>query len=331
MSNRQARRDQMRTTRQQRAQQTRQSRPSRGSSGPSRGGGGSGLAKYMSSPFLIIVVVVVVALAAILGVIIATRSTDDGGATARLTAAETAFPYEQAKGTKVGSDDAPVKLTEYEDFQCPFCLHYTAEEEPALMADYVKAGKVQIEYRNYPLLGAESVRAAKAGVCAAEQDKFWQFHNKLFLVQAEAGQATNEKKNVGRFSDANLKQYAKNVGVDEVKYDACFASDATLKTVNDQLAEAKSFGITGTPGFLINGTPLGAGAPSTVEAWHQLIDDAIKQVENPSPTPTGSATANGNATPAATGSATTAASATATKAAASATTAAATATPTKAP
>ena len=186
MSNRQARRDQMRSTRQQRAQQTRQSGPRR-SSGPSRGGGG-GLSSVLSNKFALLAGAVVIVLAVILGVVIANTGSSDGGLTSKLTTAQVEFPYDQAKGYKVGSDSAPIKLTEFEDFQCPFCLRYTGEEEPDIVKEFVKTGKVQIEFKHLPLLGAESVRAAKAGECAAQQDKFWQLHNDLFLTQAKAGQ-----------------------------------------------------------------------------------------------------------------------------------------------
>ena len=261
MSNRQARRDQMRATRQQRAQQTRQTRPGRGSSGPSRGGG-SGLAKYFSSWFVLIVIAVVVGLGAILTVVILTNDSSDTATVDKLKQADAAFPFDMTKGLKVGKDDAPVKLTEFEDFQCPFCLRYTSDEEPGIIAEYVRAGKVQVEFKHLPLLGAESVRAAKAAECVSQQDKFWQFHNRLFLVQAEAGQAKSEKTNVGRFSDANLKGYAKELGIDEAKYDTCFASEDTLKAVQTSQQQATQFGIRGTPGFLINGAPIGSGSPS---------------------------------------------------------------------
>lgn len=322
MSNRQARRDQMRATRQQRAQQTRQS-GSRKSSGPSRGGGG-GIGSFLSNRFALVAVGVVLILAVILGFVIANTGSSDAGIVSKLTTAQAEFPFDQAKGYKLGSDTAPVKLTEFEDFQCPFCLRYTADEEPAIVKEYVKTGKVQIEFKHLPLLGAESVRAAKASECASQQDKFWQLHNELFLTQAKAGQGTTERTNVGRFSDDNLRNMAVGAGVDGAKYDVCFASEDTLKAVQASQAAAQSFGIRGTPGFLINGAAIGSGAPATIEGWRTVFDSVIKQIENPTP----SATASGSATAAASASA----SSSPTSAAPSATTAAAaTPTPTKTP
>ena len=330
MSNRQARRDQMRATRQQRAQQTRQS-GSRKSSGPARGGGG-GIGSFLSNRFALVAAGVVLILAVILGFVIANTGSSDAGIVSKLTTAQVEFPYDQAKGLKVGSDTAPVKLTQFEDFQCPFCLRYTAEDEPAIVKEYVKTGKVQIEFKHLPLLGAESVRAAKAGECASQQDKFWQLQNELFLTQAKAGQGTTERTNVGRFSDDNLRNMAVGAGVDGAKYDVCFASEDTLKAVQASQAAAQSFGIRGTPGFLINGAAIGSGAPATIEGWRTVLDSVIKQIENPTPSATGSATASASASASAAGSssATNAAPSATSAATATATTAAA-ATPTKTP
>ena len=263
MSNRQARREQMRTTRQQRAQGgSRPTRSSGGGGGPKRSGGG-GVSAILSQPFLLVVTALIVGLAVVLGILLANQGDGDGGSLAdKISAGKAEFPYDMVNGTKVGKDDAPIKLVQFEDFQCPFCLQYTSEDEPTLINEYVKTGKMQIEFRHLTVLGAESLAAAKAGECAAEQNKFWQYHNELFLTQAKAGQATSERVNVGRFSDDNLKSYARDLGLDTTKFNSCFDSPATLEAVQNDLREATSFGIRSTPGFLINSQPIGSGAPT---------------------------------------------------------------------
>ena len=298
MSNRQARREQMRTTRQQRDQQ----RPARSSSpGPRRGGGGGGVARMFSQPFLLIVAALIIVLAGVLTWLVASGGTDTGGAPEKLAAARQNFPYDLAKGTKVGKDDAPLKLVQYEDFQCPFCLKYTSEQEPTLVEEYVKTGKVQIEYKHLPNLGAESVRAGRASECAADQGKFWQYHDKLFQVQADAGQLKKEKVNAGRFSDDKLRQFAKELGLEENKFNTCFISEDSLKLVQDDQREAQSFGINGTPGFTINGRAMGSGAPAKLEDWRKLLDDQIKAATaSPTPSATASASPASTATAAAT-------------------------------
>ena len=233
-------------------------------------------------------------------VVAGTSPTPAGGAPAKLAAAGKEFPFDLANGTKLGKDDAPLKMVQYEDFQCPFCLRYTVDQEPALIREYVKTGKLQIEFKHLPILGSESVRSAQAGVCAAAQGKFWELKSRLFTAQAEAGQLEDEKTEVGRFSDAKLREHAVAAGANGAKFDECFAGDGSLQLVQASEQEARGFGISGTPGFTINGKPIVSGAPATLAGWRQILDPLLTAVANPSPA-TGTAT-----TSAATGAATTA-------------------------
>ncbi|MGH2632777.1 MAG: DsbA family protein [Tepidiformaceae bacterium] len=295
MSNRQARREQSRTT-------TRPTRPKSAppGKGPKRSGGGPDL---LSLPFLAGATVLIVALAVILGVLISRGSSSSDSAIVSAIQTGTAqLPLTLANGTTLGKDDAKIKLVEYEDFQCPFCLRYTANQEPTLIKEYVATGKMQITYKNYPLIGTESVKAAQAGLCAADQNKFWPYHDKLFLVQAQAGQSSNEKNDVGKFSDANLKSFAADVGLDTAKFNSCYDSNKFLDQVNSDYTDAKQLGVSGTPTFFINGTPL-QGTPSTVDSWRQALD----QIYAATPTPVG-ATAAASGTPGASGTGTPAAS-----------------------
>ena len=295
MSNRQARREQARTTRPPRT-----TRPSGGpAKRPSNTGGGSDI---FSRGFLLAMGAFAVVAVAVIALVVAFGGGDDEDSdlVAALEKASADLPLDLINGTKIGRDDAPVKIVSYEDFQCPFCLQYSAEQEPQLVAELVKSGKVQLEYRHLPILKNESVRAATASQCAADQDKFWQYHHKLFLVQAEAGQITSEKLNVGRFSDDNLKKYASEIGLDTAKFNACFDSNEHLDLVTEQQREANQFGITGTPGFLVNGTPLGAGTPADIEAWKQVVtnvENAIATATANAGTPSATAAASPTATP----------------------------------
>jgi protein-disulfide isomerase len=291
MSNRQARREQSRTTR--------QTRPTRSPGGqrpgsPKRGGGGG----LLSTPFLIGIGVLIIA--AFVGVIVYAQvgggSSSNDTIVSDLEQASKDLPLNLANGAKLGKDDAPIKLTTFIDFQCPFCLKFTATQEPTLINEYVKTGKMQIIVQPYPIFpGDESFRAAVAGECAASMDKFWPYYEKLYTVQAKAGQATNEKTNVGRFSADNLISYATDVGMDKAKFTTCLNSGKFDTAIQDSNNQAKNFGITATPGFLINGTPIGSGTPATVDDWRKALDKILAAT----PTTTanaGSATATGSQT-----------------------------------
>jgi protein-disulfide isomerase len=290
MSNRQARREQARGNRTRAT--SRSTRPSPGQQRkPSGGRGGSDI---FSRGFLLALGAMVVAAVAVIALVIAFGGGDDDSTdlVAALEEGTANLPTDLADGTKIGREDAPVKIVSFEDFQCPFCLLYTAEQETAVIDELVKGGKIQLEYRHLPILGNESVNAALASQCAADQDKFWQYHHELFLIQARAGQVEDEETNVGRFSDDNLKRIAGDLGLDQQAFNTCYDSREHLDLVTTQQREANQFGITGTPGFLVNGRPLGSGTPQGIEAWRQLVAEVEAQ--------NATATAQASASPAAT-------------------------------
>lgn len=321
MSNRQARREQMKTNRQQRAAQ--RPGPQRPGS-PRRGGGGGGpLQSLLSNPFYLLVGLVVIAGIGILAFLLATRENSDAALAKDLELNHANFPADMVDGNTVGDDAAPIKLTMYEDFQCPFCLKFTSEQEGQIIEEFVKTGKVQLTYKHMAVLGRESLQAAKGAQCAAEQDKFWNFKYEIFHLQAREGQVSDEKIDVGRLSDDKLAEIAASVGVNRDQWQQCFESQDTLGAVQADEAEARSFGIRGTPGFSINGQALGGGAPANMDGWRTIFDSVLKA------TPTATTTATGTTTTTATRTATAATTATGT--AATATAAATTPTATRTP
>jgi protein-disulfide isomerase len=187
------------------------------------------------------------------------------------------FPPDLVDGQAAGAADAPVTLTLFEDFQCPFCLAFNLEFEELLLNDYLAAGDVRLEFVNFPILGEESVTAARGSFCAAEQDVFWEFHNRLFLEQAKAGQLRDEQLNVGRFSVENLRAWAVEAGADGDAFDACLADDASLRAVQEQYTAGRGLGITGTPGVVVNGTAV--PIPRDQASLRKLLDDAIAAAE----------------------------------------------------
>jgi protein-disulfide isomerase len=187
------------------------------------------------------------------------------------------LPRNLASGTKLGRDDAPLKVEVFEDFQCPFCLRYTAVTEPGLVNDYVKTGKLQFIFRALPILGRESVTAAVGAFCAAEQDRFWDYHNLLFLTQARAGQDADEQLNVGRFDTAALKQFAADLGLDVPAFDGCYDPGKPIPQVQDDQRRAQEAGLRGTPSFLLNGRPLPVTGSPTLAEWKRILDQELSR------------------------------------------------------
>ncbi len=187
------------------------------------------------------------------------------------------IPAGLAAGRTLGNSNAAVRLTMWEDFQCPYCLKYTALFEPAIVEEFVKTGKVRIEFRQWPILGQESLNAAIGSQCAAEQKKFWEYHKALFLLQAEARQHLTEKLNAGRFSDQGLLDVATKVGLDTNAWGACYGAKSYLALTQEDARAAQTAGLEGTPGFAINGAAI--QTPATLDAWRKLLNDAVAKAK----------------------------------------------------
>ena len=266
MSNRQARREQSRQAR-------RQASSARGgrSRGPARGAGGGGGSNFLSWPFLAGVSLLALGLLALV-VVLALRDGggDDEGSLSALDQALADLPVEMQNGAKLGSDDAPVKMIQYEDFQCPHCLSYTRDHEGFLVEEFVKAGLLQIEFRHFPVVGQESTTAAIGAVCAADQNRKFEFANRLFAKQADGGFRPDQ----GAFSEEALVAVAADLGLDTDAFAACQADPDSLSRVAADQTAAQAIGFRGTPSFVLNGLPV-QSPPQANESWRRLIEDAI--------------------------------------------------------
>jgi protein-disulfide isomerase len=143
-----------------------------------------------------------------------------------------------------GTDNAKVVIVEYSDFQCPFCKR-GKDMLPQILKDY--NGKVKIAYKQLPLKNHNwAMPAAIASVCAYQQgnDKFWALHDKLFDSQKDITLENSKEK---------FNQYAKEVGLDTKKFDACLNSKEAKAVVESQMKEATEVGVQSTPTFVVNG------------------------------------------------------------------------------
>lgn len=178
------------------------------------------------------------------------------------------FPAELIDGNTIGDPDAPLHLVVYEDFQCPHCLAFTAEVEPVLLAEFVREGDLLLEVRHFPVMGSASAGAAVAAECARQEDAFWEYHRQLFLQQANGGPFTAEA----------FESIAGDLGLDEAAFGQCLRSDESVATVSDEAQEARTAGITGTPGFILDGETL-ASAPADAGAWRTLLQEQLSASE----------------------------------------------------
>jgi protein-disulfide isomerase len=158
----------------------------------------------------------------------------------------------------LGPTDAPVTLIEFSDFQCPYCKR---SQETLKQLESAYKGQIKLVMREYPLSFHDRARpAAEAALCAQEQNpaKFWPYHDKLFTSQT--------------LTDDEFKQFAKEVGLNQKKWEKCVMDKKYDARIEKDIAEGQRFGVRGTPAFFINGFPVSGAQP------YQVFDDAVKDV-----------------------------------------------------
>jgi len=160
----------------------------------------------------------------------------------------------------VGSPDAPVVIKLWEDFLCPSCQSFNATVKPQLFETYVKTGKVRVEYHYFPLSGHEpgATMAALAAECAADQDMFWPYHDRIYQM------ARVDQQGAVQFDD--LVGYAASMGMDESQFRTCLSSQQHRDTVGSSLAEAQQLQLQGTPSIFVGDTLLEGYSFQTLQA-----------------------------------------------------------------
>jgi len=156
------------------------------------------------------------------------------------------------KDNTLGDPNAPVKVEEYADFQCPACAIWSQNIEHQFLDKYVQTGKVQFIFHLYSFIDdrsttQESKNATGAAYCAMDQGKFWEYHDMLFANQ------TGE--NVGDFTDRRLAAFANKLGLNMSQFNSCYNGGKGKYTqqVLDEKAAAVSLGINSTPSFVVDG------------------------------------------------------------------------------
>jgi protein-disulfide isomerase len=165
----------------------------------------------------------------------------------------------QPADPSIGNTAAPVTIVEFSDFQCPYCQRAA----PTLKQLREKYGeKVRVVWKDFPLtqIHPQAFRAAEAGHCAAEQGKFWEYHDKLFASQQA-------------LQPDFLKQYAKEMSLDGAKFDACMDASKYAEQVRDNVAAGSQLGVNSTPTLFVNGRRLEGAQPYDVIA--SVIDEEL--------------------------------------------------------
>jgi protein-disulfide isomerase len=164
----------------------------------------------------------------------------------------------------LGPANAPVTVVEFSDFRCGYCRRAFSSTNQQIISTYVNTGQVRFVYKHLAILGTESIQAAVASECAADQGKFWDYHDQLFTYQVNGGTLSRE----------SLGQTAQQLGLDMNRFNTCLDNQETISRVQADLDEAQSLGLTGTPSYLIDGKPIIGAQPFQTLA--QAIDAELR-------------------------------------------------------
>jgi len=191
-----------------------------------------------------VILIVIAAVGASLLAYSATRKSE-GAAVAAPTPIDvtTAGP---PQGYVIGKPDAPVKILEFADFECPACGRFATITEPDVRKRIIETGQASLTYYDFPLpQHRNSQPASNAAACADDQGKFWPMHDPLFAAQDEWNtQATDNPKPM-------FMKYASAIGLDAAKFESCYDARTHQKRIEGNFAEGERRKVNSTPTFVI--------------------------------------------------------------------------------
>lgn len=138
----------------------------------------------------------------------------------------------------LGKTDAPITIVEYTDYQCPFCRRHAQNTLPLLLKQYIDTGKVRYGIREFPLqdLHPKAFRLSEAALCAGDQGKYWEMHDRLMNDTAVASDKTAE---------------GGALGLDAEEFTQCMNTNMHADKIRRDLASGFALGVRGTPYFLM--------------------------------------------------------------------------------
>jgi protein-disulfide isomerase len=148
------------------------------------------------------------------------------------------------RGYVKGSAEAPIEITEFADYECPFCQTFATLQMPTIEKRLIETGRVRWRYRDFPLQQHSNARlAAHSAACGDEQGKYWDQHERIYDGQSEwAG---------SKKAAAVFRNYARAGGLDLTRYDACMKAGKYAGRIQASLNEGVQLGVSSTPTLLV--------------------------------------------------------------------------------
>jgi protein-disulfide isomerase len=185
------------------------------------------------------------------------------------------YPADLIRSDVIGAAGAPVVIELYADFQCPACKLFVTTQLHRLVDDFVTPGIARVEAKDIAFLGRgqpdESLELAAGAACAADQGRYWQFHDLAFWNQG--------RENKGDHGAAFIAGVADAAGVDRAAWDACFAGIDVRAPIRSRTQAAMARGVSSTPTLIVNGQAV-VGVPN-----YDQLSEMIRSMAAARPSP----------------------------------------------
>ncbi len=172
----------------------------------------------------------------------------------------------------LGDPNAPITLVEFGDYQCHYCNVFFDTIEEDIMRNYVDTGKVKIIFKDYNIIGPDSINASHGAHCAGEQELFWEYHDMLY------SNWTGE--NNGWASPNNLTMFANEINVNMEQWTECMDEKPYAKTIIESNNDAQALELTGTPAFFViteEGKVTKLFGAQPFEIFKKVFDDQLEK------------------------------------------------------
>jgi protein-disulfide isomerase len=227
------------------------------------------------SPLSLILMGVVAVVVAVIGWNLVSSATDK---TARVPVDLPELSAEEllalALPIELGSPETPILVMDFSDFSCPSCAQFSGRVKPLLDLGYFNEGLARFQYFDFPLTGVfpNSFAAARAARCAGDQGRYWDYHDRLFMLQPTWS----------GLADAvpSFEQFARDLDLDAGAFRSCLRSDRHAEVVTANLRLGEALRVSGTPTIFLN---TGDGRPQRIQNWQNveqiqaLLDEAIER------------------------------------------------------
>ncbi len=176
----------------------------------------------------------------------------------------------------LGDPKAPATILEFGDFQCIACVRFFAMAEPQITKDLINTGKANMVFKILDFIGPESIDAAEAAECSADQGKFWEMHDAIYNAELNEVKANKNNENSGNLTKNFFVSTAKNLGMDVNQFTSCYDSQKYASKIASFYTDAGKAlgGLISTPSIFVikNGVGQKVDNPFDVTSFEKIVN-----------------------------------------------------------